>query len=201
VSTTPLRGPESKDSIPHRLKPVVPSKEGLMDFTIRAAEPGEYARLGEITANAYVGDGLLGEDVAYASTLRDVAARAEDAEVLTAVDEDGTVLGGVTFVGNGGPWAEVAREGEAEFRMLAVDKTARGRGVGEALVQACLTRARDAGCRGMALSTQPEMLAAHRIYERLGFTRDPGRDWEPVPGLRLIAYELALQGPGALTQS
>jgi hypothetical protein len=36
------------------------------------------------------------------------------------------------------------------------------------------------------------MTAAHRIYERLGFTRIPERDWSPVPGVDLLAYRLDL---------
>ncbi|MFE1959455.1 GNAT family N-acetyltransferase [Streptomyces sp. NPDC059479] len=168
-----------------------------MDFTIREAEPGEYERLGEITAQAYLVDGHLdfGEDDPYLATLRDVATRAAEAEVLAAVDPDGTVLGGVTYVPAGGPWADIARDGETEFRMLAVDRAARGRGVGEALVRACVARAQETeGCIRIVLSTQPTMRRAHRIYERLGFVRSPERDWEPLPGLLLLAYALELDG-------
>ena len=34
----------------------------------------------------------------------------------------------------------------------------------------------------------PDMRAAHRIYERLGFRRVPGRDWSPVPGIDLLTF-------------
>jgi ribosomal protein S18 acetylase RimI-like enzyme len=37
------------------------------------------------------------------------------------------------------------------------------------------------------------MHAAHRLYERLGFTRVPERDWSPVPGVQLVAYALPLR--------
>jgi hypothetical protein len=36
------------------------------------------------------------------------------------------------------------------------------------------------------------MRAAQAIYLRLGFTRRPDRDWEPVPGVRLLGFALAL---------
>ena len=36
------------------------------------------------------------------------------------------------------------------------------------------------------------METAHRIYRRLGFTRLPERDWEPVPVVRLLAFTLDL---------
>ncbi|MCW8097696.1 GNAT family N-acetyltransferase [Streptomyces tauricus] len=177
-----------------------------MDIVIRRAEPGEYTALGEITAQAYLGDGLLdfGESDAYLGELRNVAKRAAAADVLVAVEDmegggagaRGRLLGGVTFVPAGGPMAEVSRDGEAEIRMLAVAKDARGRGVGTALVRACVDRARaTAGCGAVVLSTQRTMRSAHRIYERLGFTRDPARDWNPVPHLddiMLLSYELTL---------
>ncbi|MFC9745911.1 GNAT family N-acetyltransferase [Streptomyces niveus] len=170
-------------------------------FTIRAVEPAEYAVLGEITARAYLDDGLLdfGADDPYLERLRDVAGRAAGAEVLVAVDAGvgagagGGVLGGVAYVVAGSAWAEVAGDGEAEFRMLAVAPAARGRGVGDALVRECVARARATeGCVRVRLSTQKAMLGAHRIYERLGFVRTPERDWSPIPGLSLLTYSLEI---------
>lgn len=168
-----------------------------MDFRIRAAEPTEYDELGEITAQAYLRDGLLtfGEADWYLGELRDVAKRAAAAEVLVAVEQD-RLLGGVTHVPSPGPMADLARPGEAEIRMLAVTHEARGRGVGQALVQACVDRSSAAGDRtGIVLSTQPLMHTAHRIYERLGFRRAPERDWNPIPNhpeFTLLTYELTL---------
>ena len=77
---------------------------------------------------------------------------------------------------------------EAEFRMLAVLPSARGRGVGETLVQACVAKAKQDGLSRIVLSTGPEMLAAHRLYERMGFRRATERDWSPRPGIELRAY-------------
>ena len=165
-----------------------------MDIEIRPAHPTEYDTLGELTAQAYLQDGLLlfGESDWYLDELKDVAKRASAAEVLVAVADD-HLLGGVTFVPSGGPMADLARPGEAEIRMLAVSRAARGQGAGQALVQACVTRASAAGT-GLVLCTQPTMHAAHRVYERLGFTRAPERDWKPIPGddFTLLAYQLTL---------
>ncbi|MEV5984743.1 GNAT family N-acetyltransferase [Streptomyces sp. NPDC052051] len=168
-----------------------------MDILIRRAQAAEYGPLGEITAQAYLQDGLLdfGDSDPYLGVLRDVAARAATAEVLVAVDRD-RVLGGVTFVPSGGPMADIAGPREAEIRMLAVSRDARGRGVGEALVRTCADRARAVpGCARLVLSTQRTMRSAHRIYTRLGFTRTPDRDWNPVPELTdvtLLTYALTL---------
>jgi ribosomal protein S18 acetylase RimI-like enzyme len=63
-------------------------------------------------------------------------------------------------------------------------------------VRACVERARATeGCVRVVLSTQRTMRAAHRVYERLGFTRTPERDWKPLPELddiTLLTYELTL---------
>ncbi|WP_030207239.1 GNAT family N-acetyltransferase [Streptomyces sp. NRRL S-87] len=165
-----------------------------MDIAIREARPDEYAELGEITAQTYRGDGLLDQNETdyYFNVLRDVAGRAAHGEILVAVLDE-RVIGGVTFAPPGSPLADIAGEGEAEFRMLAVAREGRGRGAGEALVRACIDRARAIeGVTRLVMSTQPAMQGAQRLYERLGFVRSPERDWSPVPGLGLLTYGLEL---------
>jgi ribosomal protein S18 acetylase RimI-like enzyme len=99
----------------------------------------------------------------------------------------------VTYAGLGSPYAEhVSSPDEGSFRMLVVDPAARGRGVGEALVRWCIDRARGSGVRSLRLSTLAGMVAAGRLYLRLGFVRTPERDWTPQPGVDLITYELEL---------
>lgn len=164
-------------------------------FSIRTARPEEFQRLGSLTAAAYLDDGLLdfGAEDPYLEVLRVVAHRAEHAEVLVALDARGEVLGGVAFVPGAGPFADVARDGEAELRTLAVAPAGRGRGVGTALVRECIDRARALGRHRLVLSTQASMHAAHAIYERFGFRRAPERDWSPVNDLELLVYVLELE--------
>jgi len=167
---------------------------------VRSARPDEFAMVGEITVQAYDVEGYLDNDHGYADTLRDAAARAAAGTVLVAVDDDDDeqVLGAVAlFTRDAGPdFAEQAEPGDAVIRMLVTSPEARGRGVGTALTTACIERARELGCRRIRLSTQPAMTTAHRIYERLGFRRAPQNDWEPVPGIHLLGYELELE-PGS----
>ena len=163
---------------------------------VRPALPEEYAAVGELTAAAYVADGLAGP--AYAELLRDAAGRAADGELLVATGSGkGTahravLLGTVALFPAGAEHAQLAGPGEMEIRMLAVDPAARGQGAGAALAAACVQRALGTGASGIRLSTDRRMTTAHRIYGRLGFRRTPDRDWSPVPGSTLITYALDL---------
>jgi len=160
----------------------------MADLTIRPAEEADLAAVGAITVEAYRVDGFLEGTEDYADTLADAAARFQAADLLVAVDASGEVLGSVTVVRPGTPYAEVSEPGELEFRMLSVAASARGRGVGDALVRAVIDQARAIGVERVVLSSSEKMAAAHRLYERLGFTRLPDRDWAPLPGVNLMAY-------------
>ncbi len=167
-----------------------------MDIVIRPAREEEFSAVGELTARAYLDDGLLtfAECDPYLDRLRDAGDRAAHAELLVAVDAAADeVLGSVTYAAPGSRYAEVAGAGEGEFRMLAVASAARRRGVAEALVRACLDRARRSGLERVVISSQQAMTTAHRLYGRLGFTRVPERDWEPIPGTALWAFAVELQ--------
>jgi len=162
---------------------------------IRPVRPDEHQALGDLTVAAYVAiHPAVVEEDDYASELRDVAGRVAGAEVLVAVDDGGSVLGGVTYVpGPDSPWAEFSEPDGAGIRMLAVAPEAQGRGIGEALSRVCVDRARAAGRGQIVLHSTDRMTTAHRIYERLGFARDVSLDWEPLPGFWLRGFRLRLQ--------
>ena len=161
------------------------------EVTVRAAGPLDYEALDALTVEAYLRAGLVAADSPYVAQLRSARDRARAAALLVAVDGRGTLLGGVTFCQPGTPLAEIAGPDEAEFRMLAVDGAARGRGVAAALVAECAARARrvpDGRCRSLVCSVQDSNGPAQRLYTRLGFRRLPQRDWSPAPGVRLLGY-------------
>jgi ribosomal protein S18 acetylase RimI-like enzyme len=92
---------------------------------------------------------------------------ASDASILLvarAPDDDGHILGSLTLVVFPIPTAV-----RAWIEDVVVDEAARGRGVGEALSQAALERARAAGARTVDLTSRPSREAANRLYQRLGF--------------------------------
>lgn len=59
----------------------------------------------------------------------------------------------------------------ARIEDVVVDEAARGLGVGAALSEEALRRARLAGARTVDLTSRPSRRAANRLYERLGFQR------------------------------
>ncbi|MEU8169065.1 GNAT family N-acetyltransferase [Micromonospora sp. NPDC049004] len=166
----------------------------MSGLLVRLADTADFPAVARLTVAAYEADGQLKGEHGYGAVLADVSTRAGSGEVLVAVDEaTGAVLGSVTFVLPGTPFAELSGPGEAEFRMLAVDPGAQGRGVGAALAQACVDRAAELGCTAVVICVRAGMAAsAHRLYERLGFVRMPEMDWSPVEGVALLGLRLEL---------
>jgi len=76
---------------------------------------------------------------------------------------DGQIVGHIFLV------KHPSQSDTAKLRLLFVDPSARGRGLGDALVKECLRFARTAGYKKVVLWTQSMLSAAHRIYERAGF--------------------------------
>ncbi|MER7275045.1 GNAT family N-acetyltransferase [Dactylosporangium sp. NPDC000244] len=169
-------------------QPTGPDSGGVR---VRLITLDDYDAVSRLTVEAYRADGQLEASPEYAAVLADVASRAEAADVLVA-ELDGVLLGAVTFTLAGGKYAEVSRPGEAEFRTLAVDPAAQRRGVARALVRACLDRAAELGCGGVAICVRDDNPGAFALYEGFGFTRDASLDWSPVPKINLLGLRIEL---------
>ncbi len=161
----------------------------MSGLALRRYRPGDHDALLALLLAAY--DDHVKVEYQYIEVLSDVAGRDRDAEVWVAMDGD-DLLGTVTICPPGSPYREVARDDEGEFRMLAVDPRARGRGVGRLLTEAAVVDARNRGQAAVVLSTTATMTAAHRLYESMGFGRVPDRDWSPNQYVDLLVYRLEL---------
>lgn len=178
-----------------------PRPDGVTVRRLLPTETALVSRVGDLVAGVYGDEGHV--TGGYLDVLRRADQRVVAAEVLVALDDvAGELLGTVTFSAGPGPLSNLAVEGEAEFRMLAVRPGVRRRGIGRTLVDACIARAGAAGARRLRLSSGPTMVDAHRLYERLGFERTPERDWQPSPEepvLLTYALDLAPAGSGHQT--
>jgi GNAT superfamily N-acetyltransferase len=166
------------------------------ELLLRDARPGERAAIGRLTLRAYEEYASIMAPGAWRA-LRDAvhASLADDAPMTRIVAErGGALVGSVALYAPGSaPYGDLAsRSPWPEVRLVAVDPAKRGTGVGRALVLECIRRAQRAGATMLGLHTSRSMHAATRLYERLGFARDPDRDFHP-PGAELVeGYVLRL---------
>jgi len=153
----------------------------------------EYAAVGQLVVRAYAAGGVLASDDGYRTVLADTAARATKAPVYVVHDDDGHPVATVTLTPQGSTYAQVAAPGELEFRMLAVDPPAAGRGIGSALVAFCAEQALARGDLALVLCVIETNAPAIRLYRRLGFEHLPGRDVHISPSLRLLVFRRSLR--------
>jgi DNA-binding MarR family transcriptional regulator/GNAT superfamily N-acetyltransferase len=138
-----------------------------LPFTLREPHPGDYgwvvARHGAIYSQEYGWDarfeGLVARIVAEYLEQHD-----ETRERAWIAEHAGTRAGSVFLV------RHPERDGVARLRLLLVEPPARGLGIGQALVRACTTFAREVGYHTITLWTNSVLTAARRIYESEGYT-------------------------------
>jgi GNAT superfamily N-acetyltransferase len=120
-----------------------------------------------------------------------------DARILRSVerllDDDGT-----EFLIAGEPPAAFAQlrfrhslwtgADDAWLEDLYVDADARRAGLGRALVEACVERARERGCRRIQLDCNERNRAALALYESLGFSAAQPRRWQGGRDLNLTCW-------------
>jgi DNA-binding MarR family transcriptional regulator/GNAT superfamily N-acetyltransferase len=82
-------------------------------------------------------------------------------EQCWVAEADGAMVGSVFLTDEG--------DGLSRLRLLYVEPTARGMGIGEALVSTCIAFAREAGYDAVTLWTHTILTSARRIYAAHGF--------------------------------
>lgn len=165
-----------------------------MTVEIREIKPAEHQAAAELVVNAYrVAHEERGEpfDPGDYDDLAHVSERTAHSDVLVAV-VDGELAGCVTYVPDvTSPLAEFPEEDSSGIRMLAVSPSFASQGIGTALVEECIERAKKADKARVVVHTISWMERPQRMYRRLGFERVPERDLR-FPGLHLTSYVLNL---------
>ncbi|HVM00768.1 MAG TPA: GNAT family N-acetyltransferase [Egibacteraceae bacterium] len=158
--------------------------------SIRPARDEELDGVAALLVDAYAEYAARMSPDAWASFAQDIGnvrGRMIEADVVVA-ERDGRLVGSVTlFTRHRG-----VRGGTVGVRLLAVHPDARGTGVGRALMEYAIERARAENQQRVVLSTTQEMESARDLYEKLGFVRDSALDHEPAPGVRFEGYALNL---------
>jgi GNAT superfamily N-acetyltransferase len=134
----------------------------------------------------------------YLADILDLEGRASESELLVA-EHDEAVVGCVSYFPPGSKasypsdaFSEHWPPEWAAFRLLAVNPSARGSGVGRRLTEVCIERARGQGAPTLGLHTTQPMRVARAMYERMGFERASKYDFHPSPQIAVEAYRLDL---------
>ena len=166
---------------------------------VRAARAAEHEQISRLTLESYQQYATLMAPSAWAALEQAVhTSLADDTGVTRIVAElDGAIVGSATlYAPDAAAYGALASPTAwPEVRLVAVAPAARGRGIARALVDECVRRARLAGATRLGLHTSRSMRDAIRLYERMGFVRDPEHDFHP-PGAELVeGYLLRLDDP------
>lgn len=159
--------------------------------TIRTATTSDTEAVVALWTEAYFSEGEGGRDTPYAPS--DFQATAAAAAHFLVAELGGTVVGVVALLAPGEPTRAVANDGEGELTRLVVSAAARRQGIGHALAHRCTELARSEDWQAISLWSRPYQRAGHRLYESLGYRRQPDRDSVDETGFERLVFHLVLE--------
>ncbi|MEO8334189.1 MAG: GNAT family N-acetyltransferase [bacterium] len=166
---------------------------------VRDAAPQELEAVRALTVRAFEQYGAIMSAGTWAGLRGAVDSALDSTEPAhrLVVERDGKLVGSVLlFAPSTDAYGGIAkRVAWPEVRMLAVDPSARGLGVGQLLMDECVRRARRDDASAIGLHTSDDMRAARMLYTRMGFVRVPEFDFLPPGGEMVEAYRLELVLP------
>lgn len=90
--------------------------------------------------------------------------RDSSSTLVVARNEDGKIVGALTLIVHRVPTGI-----RSIIEDVVVDNSARGHGIGEALIRRAIQLAREKGANNITLTSNPMREAANRLYARVGF--------------------------------
>ena len=167
-------------------------------YTVRNAHPSEFEEIGKLMLNSYSqleGFPNKDEQPQYYEMLANIGnlTQKPNTELLVAVSKEGNIGGGVVYFsdmkyyGSGGTATQ--EKNASGFRLLAVNSSTRGQGLGKLLSLACIKKAKALHQDNLVIHTTKSMQIAWGMYEELGFKRATDLDFSQgdllVYGFRL----------------
>ncbi|KPJ91271.1 MAG: hypothetical protein AMJ53_12000 [Gammaproteobacteria bacterium SG8_11] len=122
---------------------------------------------------------------AFSFRLGQFVSAANESEIIVA-ELNKAVVGAVAYVAAGQPKPAFYPAEWSMVRMLVVEPTCRGLGIGRALTEECVNRAKRDHAPLIALHTSPLMSVALPMYERMGFRFE--REIPPIYGVPYALY-------------
>ncbi|MGZ8539651.1 MAG: GNAT family N-acetyltransferase [Chitinophagaceae bacterium] len=169
------------------------------NWIVRNALPGEFDVIGKLMVRAYSqleGFPKESEQPNYYKMLANIGELTNNpgTELIVAVSPDEEIAGGVVYFsdmkyyGSGG--IATLEKDAAGFRLLAVDPSKRGQGIGKLLTSECIRKTKEKKIDQLIIHTTMAMQTAWKMYEALGFKRSRDLDFMQgelaVYGFRLI---------------
>ena len=155
-------------------------------FVVRDFEPSDSAAVDALALRAFAQYQESYSDwPAFSKRLGQFVQNSSQSEIIVA-EMDGVVVGAVAYVGAAQPKPPFYPPEWPMLRMLVVEPSKRGLGVGRALTEAVIGRAVRDRAPLIALHTSPLMQVALPLYERMGFRRE--REIAPIFGVPYALY-------------
>jgi ribosomal protein S18 acetylase RimI-like enzyme len=162
----------------------------MADATIRNYRASDADELNRIAVAAFSQFQDSYEDWPAMRAIVSRASALSDSGEVVIAESDGRLVGGVTYVGPNVVKAPFFDPAWPVIRMLVVDPDCRGKGIGRALTDECIARARRDRAMLIALHTSPIMTVALPMYLRMGFAKV--QDAPPLFGVPYAVYTKAL---------
>ncbi len=168
------------------------------NYIVRNAIESEFQEIGKLMIRVYSqleGFPKESEQPDYYKMLANIGelTKKPNTELLIAISPENEILGAVVYFsdmssyGSGGTATQEKQT--SGFRLLAVDHSARGQGVGKQLTLKCIEKAKEIGQSQVIIHSTKFMQVAWKMYENLGFERSEDLDFIhgslPVFGFRL----------------